>query len=84
MFEILDPKAVKNDITAKLVFVNDGLSHVILWPLPFPQGKLLFVPENYANRMQRLALLNPNVTPHGEYIHPQRRAVFKHTTTEKK
>lgn len=70
MLEILEPKAVKNDITDKPVFLNDGLSHVVLRPLPFPQGKLLFVPENYPNQMQRLALLNSNVTLHGEYIHP--------------
>lgn len=84
LFEILEPKAVKNDITDKPVFENNGLSHVIRWPLPFPQGKLLFVPENYANQMQRLAVLSPNVTPHGEYIHSQRRTVFKHTTIGRK
>lgn len=84
LFEILEPKAVKNDITDKPVFENNGLSHVICWPLPFPQGKLLFVPENYANQMQRLAVLSPNVTPHGEYIHSQRRTVFKHTTIGRK
>lgn len=34
--------------------------------------------------MQRLAVLSPNVTPHGEYIHSQRRTVFKHTTIGRK